>query len=300
MAQSIYNKFLEFYNGKDGKRLAYRIFEPKEKAKGILVFLHGANVNSILYVPIGIRMANKYGIKTYLLDLRGHGESGGERGTLDYVGQMEDDLQYFVSKIKTEFPDLPLFLGAHSVGSSVVIHYLNLDNIIRPDGYIFVAPLTVNDPNMKRMKKDGSFEFICTTKARLLKFIDLLNTLGIKHFNHVKCLTFTVSKEIQARMQSIVKSYSYNWIKSMEPINYYYNFKLIDKPVIVIAGRDDTDISFDILDDVCNLYLKPELDKTVILIDNKDHFSIITEVFKYAGPWITDKIKELNKNANCN
>ena len=112
MNQNIYDQFLNYYNGRDGKRLAYRLFEPKE-VKGILVFLHGSALNSMMYIPIGLRMAKNYGIKTYLLDMRGHGESEGERGSLDYVGQLEDDLMHFISKIKREFPGLPFFLGAH-------------------------------------------------------------------------------------------------------------------------------------------------------------------------------------------
>ena len=94
----------------------------------ILQMVHGMNEHKERYLVFMEEMAKK-GYITIMHDNRGHGESVKNKDDIGYCyasmdkGMVEDT--YKATKyIKKEYPDLPLILYGHSLGSLVVREYL--------------------------------------------------------------------------------------------------------------------------------------------------------------------------------
>ena len=90
----------------DGTKLAYRAWA-KPGADTTFAVVHGLGEHSGRYARFAEAMAN-HGMSTYALDLRGHGESEGQRGHVDSWSQWTDDVSAFVSHVE------------HLVGAEVV------------------------------------------------------------------------------------------------------------------------------------------------------------------------------------
>ncbi len=83
----------------------------------------------------------KHGITVYGNDHRGHGRTGDNQGLFGYFADTDgfdkatDDIQAVTEHIKEEFPDTPLFLMGHSMGSFLARRYMQqysrlLDGVI--------------------------------------------------------------------------------------------------------------------------------------------------------------------------
>ena len=69
------------------------------------------------------QLCQKYQIATYLFDIRGHGQSGGERGHTPYIHQVWDDISSAIIFLKQNYGDIPLYLGGHSSGAGLILNY---------------------------------------------------------------------------------------------------------------------------------------------------------------------------------
>jgi len=90
----------------DGTKLAFRAW-PTAAAQATFAVVHGLGEHSGRYARFAEGMA-RHGMSTYALDLRGHGESEGQRGHVDSWSQWTDDVSAFVSHVE------------HLVGAEVV------------------------------------------------------------------------------------------------------------------------------------------------------------------------------------
>jgi alpha-beta hydrolase superfamily lysophospholipase len=100
-----------------GLALFVRRLEARRPRAG-LIFLHGSLVHSEYYLAWGLTLAQR-GIAVWLPDLRGHGRSGGMRGTVGRYPTYTADLSRVVEAFRRTWPDLPLYLGGESFGGLV-------------------------------------------------------------------------------------------------------------------------------------------------------------------------------------
>ena len=99
--------------------------------KGVLQIAHGMQEHSKRYTEFGEYMTNK-GYVVYINDHRGHGQTAKTIDKLGFFAEkngwnliVED--QFILSKkIKEEYPDVPLFLLGHSMGSFIARIYATL------------------------------------------------------------------------------------------------------------------------------------------------------------------------------
>src|SRR5216117_3838129 len=89
----------------DGTLLVYDMYEAATPRAAVLA-LHGWADHAGRWRDVGERLCVA-GYSTYLLDLRGHGRSGGRRGHLSRFSQLLGDLQAFrrVVRLRTAGPD---------------------------------------------------------------------------------------------------------------------------------------------------------------------------------------------------
>jgi alpha-beta hydrolase superfamily lysophospholipase len=103
---------------RDGTRLAYRAW-PVSGAPITFAVVHGHGEHSGRYERFARGMAARQ-MATYAVDLRGHGESAGQRGHLDSWAQWVDDAAAFVKHVENETTGEVVPLG-HSFGGVVML-----------------------------------------------------------------------------------------------------------------------------------------------------------------------------------
>jgi alpha-beta hydrolase superfamily lysophospholipase len=111
------------FAGTDGATLFERSWRPQTgDPKAVLVIVHGLKDHSAHYAVVAQKLVEK-GYAVYSFDLRGHGQSDGERVHIDSFDQYLNDLDLFLTQVKQKEPGKPLFLFGHSMGGAIVTLY---------------------------------------------------------------------------------------------------------------------------------------------------------------------------------
>ena len=102
----------------DGTKLAYRAW-PAIGAATTFTVVHGLGEHAGRYARFAEGMA-RHGMSTYALDLRGHGNSEGQRGHVDSWSQWTDDVSAFVGLVEGAVGGEVIPLG-HSFGGAALL-----------------------------------------------------------------------------------------------------------------------------------------------------------------------------------
>lgn len=99
-----------------------------EKPKGSVQILHGMREHSGRYLEFG-EFLKKNGYSVFLSDHPYHGEKGRESGWGEnfFQAALEEQLAYS-REIKTRFPEVPLYVLGHSMGSFILQRYMQTEN----------------------------------------------------------------------------------------------------------------------------------------------------------------------------
>lgn len=112
----------ETFEGTGGLKIFFRVWQPDDPARGVVVINHGFNAHSGQYTWAGEALA-AHGLAVYALDMRGRGKSEGERFYVQSVDDHVGDLHKMVRIAKEREPGLPVFLLGHSAGGVVSCVY---------------------------------------------------------------------------------------------------------------------------------------------------------------------------------
>jgi acylglycerol lipase len=105
---------------KDGLKLYAQWWEPEgTPAKAVVILVHGLKDHSRRYGEVADKLRqNNYAV--YAFDLRGHGDSEGQRVWVDSFNDYVDDLQTFYDLVRKKEPNKPIFIFGHSMGGAIV------------------------------------------------------------------------------------------------------------------------------------------------------------------------------------
>lgn len=139
-----------FFEGPGRMRLHYRTWEVAGP-QAALVVVHGLWEHGRRYRELAEVMAG-YGFSTYVMDLRGHGASGGRRGHVPSFDVFLQDLDRFRREVQGLVPvEMPLFLIGHSLGGLIALRYLEeYDSPFR--GSVITSPWLGTAVDMPRLK----------------------------------------------------------------------------------------------------------------------------------------------------
>ena len=125
------------FDSADGTRLFFRSW-PLAKAEVTFAVVHGHGEHSGRYQRFARGIA-AYGMATYALDLRGHGQSAGRRGHVDSWTQWVDDTVAFVDKVQSAVAGEVIPLG-HSFGGVVMLSAIRSGRLNRTRRFILSSP----------------------------------------------------------------------------------------------------------------------------------------------------------------
>jgi acylglycerol lipase len=108
----------------EGPPLYFHAAMPKSGVKAVLAMIHGYADHGARYAHVMGALA-EHGIGSVVIDLRGHGRAGGDRGYCSRFGEFKDDARELRRLVESRAKGVPLFLFGHSFGglvaSSVVL-----------------------------------------------------------------------------------------------------------------------------------------------------------------------------------
>jgi acylglycerol lipase len=126
-----------FLNSSDGTRLAYRAW-PVQGSTITFAVVHGHGEHSGRYERFANGMARHH-MATYAVDLRGHGESAGQRGHVDAWTQWVEDATTFVQHVERHATNEVVPLG-HSFGGVVMLSTVRAGNLTNAKRFIVSSP----------------------------------------------------------------------------------------------------------------------------------------------------------------
>ena len=126
-----------FLTSADGTRLAYRAW-PLSGAPITFAVVHGHGEHSGRYERFARGMA-AHQMATYAIDLRGHGESTGQRGHVDSWSQWVEDAAAFIGHVEREIEGEVVPLG-HSFGGVVMLSAARAGKLGKARRFIVSSP----------------------------------------------------------------------------------------------------------------------------------------------------------------
>jgi alpha-beta hydrolase superfamily lysophospholipase len=102
--------------------LFVRSWRPQDKTRAVVAIVPGFNSHSGYYAWAAEQFAAK-GFAVYAVDLRGRGQSDGERFYVETFEDYVSDVETLVTLAKSREPGLPIFMLGHSAGGVVACIY---------------------------------------------------------------------------------------------------------------------------------------------------------------------------------
>ncbi|WIV11605.1 alpha/beta hydrolase [Proteiniborus sp. MB09-C3] len=133
----------------DGLEL-YSVKDVPEKAKGIVVVVHGFAEHLGRYEYLTKRL-NDQGYGVYRFDNRGHGKTKGERGHIKKFEDFLYDADTIVEMAKEENNSLPIYMLGHSMGGFITASY-GVKYRDKLKGQIFSGAATATSSQVKGIK----------------------------------------------------------------------------------------------------------------------------------------------------
>jgi acylglycerol lipase len=104
-----------------GGQLFVRSWLPSSP-RGVIAICHGFNAHGGYYLWVANQFAS-HGYAVYAVDLRGRGQSEGERFFVENIRDYVDDVHTLVKLAKSRHPGLATFLLGHSAGGVTAVAY---------------------------------------------------------------------------------------------------------------------------------------------------------------------------------
>jgi len=257
------NSFEEvFFEARDGETLFARHFSSESNTT--ILLLHGVLGESYLFNKMSGLLRQATGADVYALDIRGHGQSGGRPGDVDYIGQYEEDLADVVDQIKVEKPGHIIFIAGHSMGGGISLRYAMRDDFPEVDGYLLTAPTLGHiNPTMRTESAETDEPFMKLHIQRMIG-LSMLNSVGNHDYDSLNVLFFNLPAN------SPVTKYTHRSNMSNAPADYRDGLKAVNKPLLVIVGTEDEVIDAAKFETAIQQYSKGEL----LIVEGATHNGI--------------------------
>jgi len=89
---------------------------------GAVVIVHGIRDHASRYAALADALTAR-GLAVYAQDMRGHGDSGGDKQRFDSLAELVADTDLAVEEARKRNPGVPVFVYGHSLGGLISTHY---------------------------------------------------------------------------------------------------------------------------------------------------------------------------------
>ncbi|MEM9266773.1 MAG: alpha/beta fold hydrolase [Cyanobacteria bacterium P01_F01_bin.13] len=257
------------FTASGGLSLYYQSWLPTSTVKATVILIHGLGGHSSLFQNV-VKALIPDGYALYAYDLRGHGQSPGQRGYISRWSEYRDDLAHFIAMVQQQHPTVPCFLLSHSLGGIIALDYAlhTCLNPIEPSNTIYPTVTGIVTASLP-------FGTHATTDLRL-KIGQLLSlswprfslSLGLKHI-------------LPSRDRSVVLAYAHDplrhqrgtarlateFLKIVQTLNTHQSCLTI--PMLMLHGTADKVADYKISKDFFRKL--PQTNKTFISYSGAYH-----------------------------
>jgi pimeloyl-ACP methyl ester carboxylesterase len=251
---------LSRYTARDGKQLAYRAYPGG--GDQVAVLIHGSGTESSVMNGLA-KALNSAGTTVYAPDLRGHGASG-KRGDIDYIGQLDDDLEDLIATIRPKHAGAAHTLIGFSGGGALTIRIAGGTRDDLFNRYIVISPAIVYPSPLARPNAGG---WATPYMPRIVGLI-VLNTMGIHWFDGLDAIVFAVPPG----NENMTGIYSFRLAMNLGSSGFFGALGRTKKPMALIAGGNDDQFYADRYAPTLRP-AKPDL--TVELVPGLDHVDML-------------------------
>lgn len=263
---------------RDDKDIFSRVY--KSKSKDVVILIHGSGSDSRYLADMANAIANENIATVITPDMRGHGRNKGKRGDIDFIGQLENDIEDYIQFSRKKLNADKVILAGHSSGGGFVLRFIGNQNNTKVDKAILIAPyLGYKAPTVKT----NSGGWVKIALKRIIG-LSMLNSVRVKTINHLPVLFFNRPENIDDSLQ--VPSYSYSMTMNFDSKDYQQEIKNINIPSLVLVGKEDESFypeQFPIVFEPSKKFVQ------VKIIENAKHLDIVK------NNKIINLIKEWNK-----
>lgn len=232
--EQVYKSETRYFTVRDNSRIfAYKF--PNHSENTILL-IHGVASSAYMYNKTAGLLQEATKAEVYAIDLRGHGQSEGNSGDVDYINQYVDDLADIIQEIRREKPNGKIIIAGHSMGGGVALRYAMEKQYDQPDGFLLFAPLIgQNSPafSQEQTTENKAEEPFMKIHIERIIGLTMLNEIGNHEYDSLPVLFFNLPEAVPLR------EYSYRANKSSTPDDYVAGLKTVDKPMFVLMGSED-------------------------------------------------------------
>ncbi|WP_322032521.1 alpha/beta hydrolase [Paraburkholderia sp. J76] len=222
---------IQSFHARDQSALAYRAYAASggsAQPHASIVLVHGSSADSRSLHVLAKAIA-RADFAVYALDMRGHGQSG-QKGLIDYVGQLEDDIEDFLQCISE---DGPRALVGFSSGGGFALRIAGGKLQSQFDNYLLLSPFISHDAPSSRASSGG------WVRIGLLRIVGLtiLNKLHIRALNKLPVLRFAID---DANPSNLTTQYSFNLATNFRALSSYReNIRRLKQPMRILAAQND-------------------------------------------------------------
>ncbi len=215
-----------------GGTIAFRHWDtrPASGRETLVIAIHGASGSGISLHPLAKALAAQ-GLQVYAPDIRGHGETG-RRGDIDYTGQLDDDLEDFVTSTQRQHPGARTVLLGLSAGGGYALHAAASRNGSLFERAVLLAPmLGAHAPTFRKEARAWARPFIPRYIA-----ISILKRFGIHALDGLPVIAFAIDP---ARAHLLAGTYSLRLLRAFATRNYVRDLKQARIPLHILVGAED-------------------------------------------------------------
>lgn len=227
------------YIPRDGARLGFRHYPSHSRSHVILV--HGSSGHSAHLHAFAKYLSSRNIASVSLPDLRGHGPSPLRRGDIDYIDQLEDDLEDLIDHLRSGHAIDRVVIGGFSSGGGLALRFSGGKHGHLAQGVLLLAPYLGHGTPTITQGHSGSR----WASASIPKIVALmaLNAFGITQLNGAAVLRFNLPERYRSGYDTV--SYSFRMMKGMHPDDYRQSLRRTKVPSLVLVGAGDEAVQAD-------------------------------------------------------
>jgi non-heme chloroperoxidase len=216
-----------------GSPISFRHWDPPNPStpERVVIAIHGSSASSSSLHPLA-KALQAEGFFVYAPDIRGHGATG-QRGDIDYAGQLDDDLDDLVAAVKARHPNARLALLGFSSGGGFALHTAAAPLGIAFSRIVLISPFL--GPRAPTVRPEGANTWAKAFVPRILALL-LLERAGVHAFEHLPVLAFAVLPE-QAKF--LTTTYSLLLMQAFGTTDYEADLRNAKAPLAVVVGGND-------------------------------------------------------------
>jgi alpha-beta hydrolase superfamily lysophospholipase len=226
------------YRARDGAALGYRIWRgahPPDPGVTVIM-LHGAGGHGGWMARLASGVAARAGVVVVAPDLRGHGPNPPQRGDVDHVGQLEEDLADLIAALGPH--DRRIMLLGHSAGGGLAIRFGGGPHAGHVARLVLVAPFLQHDaPTARPPEPEGWARPL----VRRIAGLWMLNAVGIEGLNHLTVVEFRFPPAALEgpALAFATRHYSYRLQFSLSPRRNWRREVAALPPFLLVVGSAD-------------------------------------------------------------